>query len=155
MTDRDHKANTKQGGNGKSGAGVRRRRKVGTAFCGKRRHFAGRRNPAKSYTKWIDYDIIKCGLCVRTRQSGDYLVIDDQGRRQKLKAWFINEKIPKEERDRMLLVADGSHIVWIPGYRMSRAYKVTEKTKNIVEIKITEEEKDGRNDQRDDFGRES
>ena len=32
---------------GKSGAGVRRRRKVGTAFCGKRRHFAGRRNPAK------------------------------------------------------------------------------------------------------------
>ena len=111
--------------------------------------------PQKSYTKWIDYDIIKCGLCVRTRQSGDYLVIDDQGRRQKLKAWFINEKIPKEERDRMLLVADGSHIVWIPGYRMSRAYKVTEKTKNIVEIKITEEEKDGRNDQRDDFGRES
>ena len=106
--------------------------------------------PQKSYTKWIDYDIIKCGLCVRTRQSGDYLVIDDQGRRQKLKAWFINEKI-----DRMLLVADGSHIVWIPGYRMSRAYKVTEKTKNIVEIKITEEEKDGRNDQRDDFGRES
>ena len=89
------------------------------------------------------------------KQSGDYLVIDDQGRRQKLKAWFINEKIPKEERDRMLLVADGSHIVWIPGYRMSRAYKVTEKTKNIVEIKITEEEKDGRNDQRDDFGRES
>ena len=111
--------------------------------------------PRKAYTKWIDYDIIKCGLCVRTRQSGDYLVIDDQGRRQKLKAWFINEKIPKEERDRMLLVADGSHIVWIPGYRMSRAYKVTEKTKNIVEIKITEEEKDGRNDQRDDFGRES
>ena len=29
------------------------------------------------------------------------------------------------------------------------------KKKNIVEIKITEEEKDGRNDQRDDFGRES
>lgn len=111
--------------------------------------------PQKSYTKWIDYDIIKFGLCVRTRQSGDYFVIDDQGRRQKLKAWFINEKIPKEERDRMLLVADGSHIVWIPGYRMSRAYKVTEKTRNIVEIKITEEEKDGRNDQRDDLRRES
>ena len=111
--------------------------------------------PQKSYTKWVDYDIIKCGLCVRTRQSGDYLVIDDQGRRQKLKAWFINEKIPKEERDRMLLVADGSHIVWIPGYRMSRAYKVTEKTKKIVEIKITEEKKDGRNDQRDDLRRES
>jgi len=111
--------------------------------------------PQKSYTKWVDYDIIKCGLCLRTRQSGDYLVIDAQGKRQKMKSWFINEKIPKEERDRMLLVADGNHIVWIPGYRMSIAYKVTEKTKKIVEIKITEEERDGRNDQRDDFRRES
>ena len=32
MTDRDHKANTKQGGNGKSGAGVRRRRKLELRF---------------------------------------------------------------------------------------------------------------------------
>lgn len=103
--------------------------------------------PQKSYTKWIDYDIIKCSLSVRTRRSGDYLVIDDAGRRQKLKAWFINEKIPKHERERMLLVADGDHIIWIPGYRMSRACQITESTKTILEIKITEDEKNVREDQ--------
>ncbi len=59
------------------------------------RHFAGRRNPAKSYTKWIDYDIIKCGLCVRTRQSGDYLVIDDQGETSETESMVYQREDPE------------------------------------------------------------
>ena len=102
--------------------------------------------PQKSYTKWLDYDIIKYSLSARTRQAGDYLTIDEQGSRQKLKALFINEKIPREEREHMVLIADGAHIVWIPGYRMSRAYYVGGRTKRILEIKITEEEENGRDD---------
>ena len=42
----------------------------------------------KVYTKWFDYDIIKCSLSARTRQGGDYLVINERGGRQKLKAFF-------------------------------------------------------------------
>lgn len=103
--------------------------------------------PQKSYTKWIDYDIIKHGLCMRTRQSGDYLTVDDKGNRQKLKSYFINEKIPQEARGRLPLIADGQHIVWIPGCRMSRAYQVGEHTERILEIKITEERENGRDDQ--------
>lgn len=103
--------------------------------------------PQKSYTKWIDYDIIKCNLSVRTRQSGDYLVVDHKGSRQKLKAWFINRKIPKEEREKMLLIADGHHIVWIPGHRMSRACQISNRTERILEIKITEDKKNVREDQ--------
>ena len=103
--------------------------------------------PQKSYTKWIDYDIIKYSLSARTRQGGDYLVIDEKGSRQKLKAFFVNEKIPREERDCMLLIADGDHIIWIPGYRMSREYHVNSRTEKILEIKITEEKGNGRDDQ--------
>lgn len=105
------------------------------------------RIPQKTYTKWFDYDIIKCSLSARTRQGGDYLVINESGGRQKLKAFFVNEKIPREERDRMLLIADGDHIVWIPGRRMSRAYQVSSRTEKILEIKITEETENGRDDQ--------
>ena len=111
--------------------------------------------PQKSYTKWIDYDIIKCNLSVRTRRSGDYLVVDDKGSRQKLKSWFINEKIPKKERDEMLLVSDGQHIVWVPGHRMSRACQISNRTEKILEIKITEDKKNVRNDQSTGSGRES
>lgn len=103
--------------------------------------------PQKSYTKWVDYGIIQNGLSVRTRQSGDFIVIDDKGSRQKLKSFFINEKIPREERDKIVLIADGNHILWIPGYRMSRAGRIRSDTKKILEIRITEEEKDGRNSQ--------
>lgn len=102
--------------------------------------------PQKSYTKLIDYDIIKYGLSVRTRRAGDYLTVDDRGSRQKLKSYFINEKIPKEERDRIRLIADGSEIVWIPGRRMSRAYYVNERTERILEIRITEEKTNVRDD---------
>lgn len=111
--------------------------------------------PQKSYTKFIDYDIIKYGLSVRTRQSGDYLAVDEKGKRQKLKSWFINEKIPRELRDEMLLVADGHHIVWIPGRRMSRACQLSNRTKRILEIKITEDKKDVRDDQSAGSRRES
>ena len=100
--------------------------------------------PQKSYTKLIDYDIIKYSLSARTRQAGDYLTVDSRGNRQKLKSYFINEKVPREEREHKLLIADGRHIVWIPGMRMSSAYQVRKETGKILEIKITKEKNNGR-----------
>ena len=117
--------------------------------------FSAKEIPQKSYTKLFDYDIIKYSLSARTRRAGDYFTVDAQGKRQKLKSYFINEKVPHRERDRMLLIADGDHIIWIPGMRMSSAYRVREETKKILEIKITKEKKDGRDDQGADSGRQS
>ena len=100
--------------------------------------------PQKTYTKWFDYDIIKDTVEIRTRRPGDYLVIDEKGNRQKLKSYFINEKIPKEKRDSILLAADGSHVLWVIGYRMSSAAKIQRNTKRILEIQINGGENDGR-----------
>lgn len=109
--------------------------------------------PQKSYTKCFDYDIIKHTPSARRRQPGDYLVIGKDGGRQKLKSYFINEKVPRRERDQMLLIADGSHVMWIPGMRMSAEYQISKETKRILEIKITEEKTDGRENQSSDPGR--
>lgn len=92
--------------------------------------------PQKSNTKCFDYDIIKNGLCVRTRQPGDYITIHPDGKTQKLKAYFINEKIPQSERDKILLVADGSHILWIIGYRVDCIYQAGRNTRHVLEIQI-------------------
>ena len=97
----------------------------------------------KIYTKWFDYDIIRNTLEIRTRRSGDIITVDKNGSRQKLKSYFINQKVPSELRDKIPLVTDGSDIVWIPGYRVSSAYQVTEHTKKILKIEITGGE-DGR-----------
>ena len=104
--------------------------------------------PQKTYTKWFDYDIIKTCLHIRTRQSGDWITVDSAGHRQKLKSWFVNEKIPVEQRGKIPLIADGERIVWILGYRMSGAYQISSETRRILQIdvekmKSTEEKKNG------------
>lgn len=101
--------------------------------------------PDNIYTKWFDYDIIKDTVIVRKRRPGDYIIIDKSGKKQKLKSYFINEKIPKEERDRIWLVAQGSHVLWIAGYRRGCAAYVLEETERILEITIHGGEKDVRN----------
>lgn len=108
------------------------------------REEANRTFPQTPYTKRFDYDIIKDKVTIRTRLAGDYLTIDQYGRTQKLKQYFINEKIPREERNQTLLAADGSRIMWIVGCPRDFGYGVTEYTKKILEITIYGGEKDGR-----------
>ena len=85
------------------------------------------------YTKWLDYDKID-DVVVRTRQKGDYIVIDGDGATKKLKKYFIDEKIPRRERDEVPLVADGNRILWVVGYRISEDVKVTPDTKKVVKL---------------------
>ena len=100
--------------------------------------------PVNSYTKWFDYDKMKNGLTVRTRQSGDFITMDESGHRKLLKRWMIDEKIPKEERDTLLLLAEGSHIIWIIGYRISESYKISCDTKRKLIVKVKGEKSNGR-----------
>lgn len=90
--------------------------------------------PRKTYTKWLDYDKIKEGFCIRTRRGGDYFISDVLGHRKKLKAYFIDEKIPLSERDKRWLLVSGSEVLWLIGGRISEHIKVSQKTKRILEI---------------------
>jgi tRNA(Ile)-lysidine synthase len=92
--------------------------------------------------KWFDYDKIENAVVVRYRKEGDYIQINPSGGRKKLKDYFIDQKIPRRERDHKPLVADGSHIMWIPGDgdRISEKYKVDESTKTILLMKLIDTE---------------
>lgn len=96
--------------------------------------------PQKMYTKNFDYDRIVGNLQVRNREPGDYFVIDSQGRHQTLKKYLINEKIPANEREDIIVIADGQHILWAVGYRISEACKITEDTREILEVQFILEE---------------
>jgi len=104
----------------------------------------GMQIPKNSCIKWFDYDKIKNAVEIRSRQEGDYLCINSSGGLKKLKDYFIDAKIPRKKRDELILIADGSHIMWIPeaGSRISEYYKVDENTKNILLMKLINMEGD-------------
>lgn len=95
--------------------------------------------PQNKYTKWFDYDKMKKYPVVRTRAEGDYLTIRDQVGilcHKKLKEYMINAKIPAAERDRIPVLAEDSHVLWLVGYRISEYYKVTEQTEHILQVEM-------------------
>lgn len=96
--------------------------------------YFGQEIPEKTYTKWLNYDKMGIMPQVRTRRPGDYLVVNRTGGRKKLKDYFIDCKIPKEQRDEILLVAIGSEILWVIGYRISEAYKVESSTREVLKL---------------------
>ena len=90
--------------------------------------------PRKMYTKWFDYDKIKFGFSIRTRRNQDYFVMDARGHRKKLADYFINEKIPAGRRDKVLLVARESEVLWIVGGRMGCGAQVDGTSRMILEL---------------------
>lgn len=94
--------------------------------------------PDLLYTKWLDYDKIN-RLVLRNRMPGDYIIVNDKGGKKKLKDYFIDIKVPREKRDEILVAADGNHVAWIIGYRISEFFKVTNETKRILKLTYDKE----------------
>jgi tRNA(Ile)-lysidine synthase len=92
--------------------------------------------PETPCVKWFDYDKIKGTLSVRTRQVGDYMQIYPQGGTKTIKSMMIDKKIPKEVRDQVPLLVEDHHVLWMIGYRISEAYKVTEDTQTVLQVTI-------------------
>ncbi len=92
--------------------------------------------PKKRYTKWFDYDKMKNAVLLRGRRPGDFLQTTAEGGHKKLKDYFTDEKIDPSEREDVYLLADGSHVMWAVGYRISEAYKVTADTARVLEVEV-------------------
>lgn len=87
-----------------------------------------------SLVQFFDYSKIKNVLTLRTRQEGDFIKPLKSKGTKKLKKYFIDEKIPLEKRNKLPLVADGSEIIWIIGYKINDNFKVTENTKEVLKL---------------------
>ncbi|MCI9595949.1 MAG: tRNA lysidine(34) synthetase TilS [Firmicutes bacterium] len=95
----------------------------------------------------FDYDkICQCHetreIHLRGRQAGDYLSLKNG--RKKLQDFFVDQKIPKQERDGILLAAIGSEVLWVAAteggplkrHRYSEKYKVDQGTKKALTLEI-------------------
>ena len=95
--------------------------------------------PRNQYTKWLDYDKIVESPVIRFRRQGDFLTIaDKEGRliHKSLKDYMIAEKIPREQRGKIPVLAAGSHVIWLVGYRISEYFKVGGNTNHILQVQL-------------------
>jgi len=87
-----------------------------------------------SLVQFFDYEKLKKGINIRNRREGDIFKPYRSNGTKKLKEYFIDNKIPREERDKIPLVALGNEIVWVIGYKISDKFKVTENTKTVLKL---------------------
>lgn len=73
-------------------------------------------------------------LVVRNRRDGDIFKPLKANGTKKLKEYFIDNKIPKSQRDSLPLIAINKEIIWIVGNKTSDNYKVTDNTKTVLMI---------------------
>lgn len=88
------------------------------------------------FVKYFDYQKFKQDICIRPRRDGDYIVPLGMKGKKKIKDLFIDSKVPREIRNRIPLIASGSEIIWVVGYRISENYKVDKNTKNVLRIEF-------------------
>jgi tRNA(Ile)-lysidine synthase len=63
-------------------------------------------------------------LLVRSRRAGDRIAPTGMAGSKKIHDLFIDAKVPEDRRDAIPVFACGDDIVWVPGYRIARAYAV-------------------------------
>jgi tRNA(Ile)-lysidine synthase len=84
----------------------------------------------------FDADRTGTTLLVRPREKGDFFYPAGFGKRKKLQDFFVDQKVPRDERDSIPLVLSGNDIVWIAGYRGDERFKVTEGTKRFLKLEF-------------------
>ncbi|MBI2618876.1 MAG: tRNA lysidine(34) synthetase TilS [Ignavibacteriales bacterium] len=85
----------------------------------------------------VDGDLLGSKLALRTWRNGDWFIPFGMKEKKKLSDFFVNEKIPlNEKRSTPILESDGT-IVWVCGLRLDNRFRITEKTTSAVRLRYS------------------
>ena len=88
----------------------------------------------------FDLDQVENPVYVRTRMEGDRFQPSGMTGTKKLKAFFIDQKLPRENRDKVAIFSDCQGILWIGGYRQSDRGNISSTTKRCLRLSIINQE---------------
>lgn len=84
--------------------------------------------------EFIDFDKLPPNTVLRCRKSGDRISPLGLNGSMPLKKFFINKKIPKQERDTLPLLAAGNEVLAVFGIAVSDKVKICDDTKKILKL---------------------
>ncbi len=83
----------------------------------------------------LDADRLGEGPFLRSRLEGDRFRPAGAPGGRKLKAFFIDRKIPRAERDFIPLVAVGKEVAWVVGHAVSERYRAGANTRRVITLR--------------------
>lgn len=89
---------------------------------------------------YLDAETLGGPLYVRNRLPGDRFQPLGGPGTKKLKDYFIDQKIPRLERDEIPILTTDEEVVWVGGWRLSEKFKVTDKTKTVLRVNLIQKE---------------
>jgi tRNA(Ile)-lysidine synthase len=85
---------------------------------------------------YLDFDKLVWPLIVRHREPGDRFMPFGMKHCKKLKDFFIDLKVPVQEREKTLVFTDQEQILWIGNQRIDQRFAIGDETGSILMIKI-------------------
>ncbi len=85
----------------------------------------------------FDPESLTFPLRIRPRMDGDSFHPFGMRGEKKLQDFFVDEKIPRDERDRVPLVVSGDEIIWVVGYRTDERYRVGDFKKKLLKLTVS------------------
>jgi len=105
-----------------------------TAEIIEKKDFSFSENPQQAA---FDYDKLNLPLFIRNRKIGDKFRPLGMSGKKKVKDILIDKKVPKYERDQLLLIVDSEdNIIWLAPYKIADNYKISQETDKVLILRL-------------------
>lgn len=91
---------------------------------------------AGKHIAYVDVEKLHFPLVVRNVRPGDRFSPLGLKGTQKVKTYFINNKVPRSERQRCPIVLSRGNIIWVAGHRIDNHVKVRPGTRKILKAEL-------------------
>lgn len=85
--------------------------------------------------EWLDWDAVVPPLAVRGRRRGDRFWPLGMPADKRLAEFLLDNKVPKEERDRVAILCDQKGPLWVIPLRIDQRARLTERTRRVLRLR--------------------